>query len=177
MSDPLKEEGLKLFQQGSHDAALAKFQAALEAYTADNDQTGRAEMFNNIGVIHRIYRNWGEAIAAFSQAETIFKTIGDDNRLGQVWGNLGDLYAFQGEREKSAGYYSDSAEAFARAKDHGRQSQVLRALSLLRLRQRRFVEAMRLMEMSQSILPQPNLLQRFWRALLRFALGLFGGTA
>lgn len=177
MSDQLKEEGLKLFQQGSHDAALAKFQGALESYTVDNQPAGQAEMLNNIGVIHRIYRNWGEAIVAFSQAELIFKEMGDDNRLAQVWGNLGDLYAFQGEREKAAGYYSDSAEAFSRAKDPGRQSQVLRAMSLLRLRQRRFVEAMRLMAMSQSVLPQPNWLQRLWHGLLRFALRLFGGAS
>ena len=97
MSDTLKEEGLTLFRRGLQDEALAKFEAAAASYAAEGNDTGRGEMLNNIGVIQRVKRNYPAAIAALTQAQELFARIGDTNRQAQALGNLGDLYATQGE--------------------------------------------------------------------------------
>jgi tetratricopeptide (TPR) repeat protein len=175
MSDTLKEEGLNLFRRGMHDEALAKFEAAAASYAEDEDALGQGEMLNNIGVVQRVRQNWPAAEAAFHEALSKFEEAGDDNRRAQVLGNLGDLHAFQGEREEAAKHYSDGAELMAKTGDRQKQAQLLRALSLLRLRQRRVVEALFLMEESLSTRPRLNPFQRFFRFLLRLALKLAGG--
>lgn len=176
MSDELKEEGLGLFRRGQHDEALEKFEKAAASYAEAGEKAGRAEMLNNIGVIRRLQRQWDAAIAAFSEAEAIFAETGDENRRAQVLGNLGDLYASQGEGDRAARHYSDAAEIMAQSGDRQKQAELLRALSLLRLRQRRIMEAMMLMEQSLDVRPRINLLQRLFRTLIRFATRLMGGT-
>ena len=172
--DNLKAEGLHLFQRGLYDQALTKFEAAVHAYAADGDETGRAEMLNNLGVIYRLRGDRQAALAALSEAETIFSRVGDPNRQAQTLGNLGDLYAAGRNKQEAARCYSDAAALFAQVGDPLKQSQVLRALSLMRLRQGQWLEAMVRMEESLRVRPRISLPQRLFRALLRFALGLLG---
>ncbi len=176
MSDELKEEGLALFRRGQHEEALAKFEAAARSYAESENVAGEGEMFNNIGVLQRVLRNWDAAEKAFEQAIALFTTAGDEGRKGQALGNLGDLYAFRGQPEAAARYYSDGAEMLAKAGDHARQAQLLRALSLLRLRQRRIVESLGLMRLSLETRPALNPLQKLFLSLINFALRLAGGA-
>ena len=174
MSDELKREGLGLFRRGLHDEALEKFEEAAASYAEEGNKAERAEMLNNIGVIRRVQHRWEAATTAFTKAAAIFSEIGDENGRAQVLGNLGDLYARQGETEKAARHYSDAAELMAKSDDREKQAALLRALSLLRLRQRRLLEAMLLMEQSLNVRPRLNVLQRLFRGLIRFAMGLMG---
>lgn len=175
MSDQLKEEGLALFRQGKREEALTKFEEAAASYEASDNPIGRAEVLNNIGVIERVEGEWAASSSAFKAAEQIFATEGDRNRQAQVLGNLGDLHAYKGEQEVAAGYYSAGIELFAEDGDREKQAMLLRALSLLRLRQRRMVEAIYLMEQSLAVRPHLNVLQRLFLALVRFSMRLFGG--
>lgn len=176
MSDELKEEGLALFRRGQHEEALAKFEAAAASYAESDDFAGQGEMLNNIGVVQRVLRNWDASENAFNDAIALFTSAGDDGRKGQALGNLGDLYAFRGQPEAAARYYSDGAELLAQAGDRDKQAQLLRALSLLRLRQRRIVEALGLMRQSLEVRPSLNPLQKLFLSLINFAMRLAGGT-
>lgn len=170
----LKQEGLRLFQQGDHDAALETFTNAVAAYAAAGDETGQAEMYNNIGVIQRGRGRYDEALQAFHQAQNHCAAAGDVNRQAQILGNLGDLYSAQGERDTAAHSYSDAAALFAQTGDPAKQSQVLRALSLLRLRQGNWLEAMMRMEESLNVKPRRGLFGGIFLGMIRFALKLFG---
>lgn len=172
----LKEEGLALFNQGAYEDALGRFEAAAAAFEQAGEAAERAEMLNNIGVVHRFQRNWRGAAEALTQAERLFAEAGDKNRQGQTLGNLGDLHASQGEREQAARCYSDAAALFAETKDGEKQSMVLRALSLLRMRQRRFFEAISFMEQSIRVHPRPSLGQRLLRLLIGFMFRVQGGA-
>jgi hypothetical protein len=88
---------------------------------------------------------------------------------------MGDLYAGMGDKELAARYYSDAAELFAQCDDAQKQSQVLKALSLLRLRQGQWMAAMMHMETSLSVKPRRGLFGSLFLGMLRFALSLFGG--
>lgn len=175
MSDQLKDEGLALFRRGMHDEALSKFEAAAHSYGEAGNDIGRAEALNNIGVVQRVRRDWDAAEEALKEAIELLAKAGDDNRLGQALGNMGDFYAFHGQSEEAARYYSDGAELMAKTGDGERQSQLLRALSLLRLRQRRILEAIGLMEQSLEARPQLNVFQRLFLTLIRFMGRVMGG--
>ena len=99
MSDELKEAGLALFRQGQRQEAIARFEEAAASYAAAGDKTGEGEALNNIGVIRRLERDWPAAQEAFQRAQTLFAETGDQARQAQVTGNLGDLYAYQGQTE------------------------------------------------------------------------------
>lgn len=174
-ADVLKEEGLALFSKGEPIGALARFEEAAEAYGVAGDAAGKAEMYNNIGVIYRLRRDWPAALSALSQAEKGFAELNDAQRRAQVLGNLGDVYASSGERDRAARYYSDSAELFAAVGDGDKQAQVLRAYSLMRLRQRQWLEAMDLMAKSLDARPRKNLFQHLFHRAIRFALKLLMG--
>lgn len=174
MSEKLKDEGLALFRRGMHDEALSKFEAAAHAFAEEGDDLGRAEALNNIGVVQRVRKEWQAAEEALKEAVQLFAKLGDDNRHGQALGNLGDFYAFRGNSEEAAHFYSDGAELLARSGDRDKQAQLLRALSLLRLRQRRMTESIFLMQQSLEARPHLNPLQRVFLLLIRF-LGRFMG--
>jgi tetratricopeptide (TPR) repeat protein len=171
----LKEEGLALFNQGAYADALGRFEAAAVAYEGAGEAAERAEMLNNMGVVYRVQGNWQAAAEALTQAERAFAEAGDKNRQGQALGNQGDLYASRGEREQAARCYSDAAALFAETKDGEKQSMVLRALSLLRLRQRRIFEAISYMEQSGRVHPRPGLGQRLLGFLIRLMFRVQGG--
>ncbi|MCB8922481.1 MAG: tetratricopeptide repeat protein [Ardenticatenaceae bacterium] len=173
-ADVLKDEGLHLFQAGDYEGALVKFETAVSLYAADANEAGRAEMWNNMGVIHRLRGQRDAALAVLTQAADAFAQLGDDNRQAQALGNLGDLYAAAKDQTEAARCYSDAAALFAQDGDRDKQSQVLRALSLMRLRQGRFVQAMMHMEESLTVKPHAGFFGGIFRGMLRFVLKLMG---
>lgn len=174
--EQLKAEGMQQFRRGAHDQALATFEAAAAAFAAQNDELGQAEMLNNVGVIHRVRRNYAAAHAALGKAMALFAQRGDTQRQAAALGNIGDVFAAEGDRETAVRCYSDAAELFAGAGDRQKQGQMLRALSLLRLRQGQWLAAMRLMEESLSVRPRMGPGGWLFRSLLRFALRLLTGA-
>ncbi len=175
-AENLKEEGLRKFQRGDYDGALTTFETAVNAYATANNHTGQAEMYNNIGVIHRLRGQHETALQAFQSAQTHCEAAGDDNRRAQILGNLGDLYGAQGNRDQAARSYSDAAALFAQTGDRAKQSQVLRAISLMRLRQGQWLEAMMRMEESLTVNPHRGFFGSLFLGLIRFALRLFGAS-
>ncbi|MCL4262007.1 MAG: tetratricopeptide repeat protein [Anaerolineae bacterium] len=173
-TDQLKAQGLALFQEGKKNEALIVFETAVAAYTQEGNEDGRAEMLNNIGVIQRVKGNNQAAIAALSEAGEIFSQLGNTDKQAQTLANLADLYAFNKQQDQAARCYSEAAALFAQLNQRDKQSQVLRTYSLMRLKQGQWLEAMLRMEESLSIKPRPGPLRWFYRALLRFALGLMG---
>jgi len=168
-----KASGMTLFQQKNYPEALAAFTAAEAAFGAAGDEHGRAEMLNNIGVIHRLQRRYEAAMTAMRTAAELFAAAGDLPRQAMTLGNIGDLHAAQKNHDEAARAYSDASELFARAGVPSGQSQVLRALSLLRLRQGQFIAAMVHMEQSLRVKERRGPLQALFLRMLRFALGIF----
>jgi tetratricopeptide (TPR) repeat protein len=178
MTDELKQEGLMLFRQRLYDEALATFRTAAEAYVQAGDEGGRCEMLNNIGVTQRLQHHWDAALQTLQQAGDGFAGLGERVRQAQVMANAGDVYADQRDWERAVQHYSESAELFndaaTTADERWMHSQVLRALSLARLRQRRWLDALNIMQ--QSLDARPRLGPHGWlfRGLIRLALRLLG---
>jgi tetratricopeptide (TPR) repeat protein len=170
----IKEEGLTLFQQGDHKAALDRFMRAAALFQDTEDWGGWSEMHNNMGVVYRQQKNWKQAENALEQALDGFRQINDQNRVGQTLANLGDVFVGQRKRAEAAVTYEQAAALLADSGDGWRQSQVLRALSLHHLRQMHWFLAMSYMEQSLTANPDRGMSGWLFRTLLRFALGLAG---
>lgn len=170
----LKDQGIQLFQKGSYDQALAVFETAVTAYGREGDESGRAEALNNIGVIQRVKKNPQQAITALNEAGEIFSNLGDVDKQAQTSGNLADLYAMNGQQDEAARCYSQAAALFAEQGEREKQAQVLRAYSLMRLRQGQWLEALLRMEESLTVKPRIGPVRWLFRGALRFTLGLLG---
>ena len=130
----LKAEGLRLFQEGLYEEAVAKFRQAQEMFAGDGNEVEAAEMVNNLGVIYRLQGQWDEAIAALHQARVTFVRLGDRNREAQTLGNLGGLYAAKGQRDEAKECLRQAAGIFAELGDVQRQ---LTKLACIHCRDRR----------------------------------------
>lgn len=171
----LKEEGMRLFQQGKRREALAAFEQAAAGFAAQEDVGNQAEMLNNIGVVQRVQGEWQTAVTTLTQAADLFQQIGDATRQAQTLGNLGDLHAGQKNYTEAARQYSNAAAQFAQSNEKEKQAQVLRALSLMELRRGQWLAAIMRMEESLQARPRLSLPQRLFKGLLRFANRLLGG--
>jgi tetratricopeptide (TPR) repeat protein len=154
---------------------LARFEAAGQVYGELDDAAGQAEMLNNIGVLHRLEGNWPAAVTILKEAESLLDGIRDDGRRAQTLGNLGDVYAGQRDYKQAARCYSDAAQLFAGVGDRQKQADVLRAYSLMALRQRDGVTAMNLMAESLRVRPRRSLPQQLFFLLLRIVNKLMSG--
>lgn len=172
----LKDEGMRLFQQGKHSQALATFEQAAAAFAAQEDAGSQAEMLNNVGVILRVQGKLDTAATVLNQAASLFAQIGDSNRQAQTLGNLGDLYANQKNYTEAARFYSNAAAQFAQSSEKENQAQVLRALSLMELRRGHWLAAIMRMEESLQVRPRLSFPQQLFKWLLRFATRLLGGS-
>jgi len=171
----LKQVGLTHFRNGAYLEALASFEAAVRAYEAVDDIAGRAEMMNNIGVIHLKNRDFEAAVTALNEAQSAFESVGDTDRQAQTLGNLGDLFAAQKRYKDAAKSYSNAAQLFAQIGEGKKQADVLRAYSLMSMRQRDFIAAINLMAESLRVRPKRSLAQQLFYFLLRIVLRLMAG--
>ena len=107
----------------------------------------------------------------------LFKMTGKQQdkplELGMTLGNIGDLLAKQKKRNEAVAYYLSSAATLEAVGAKKEQSQVLRALGLLYIRQLKWWQAMDAMEKSLTIKPKLGPTDWLLRLMLRFALGVF----
>ncbi len=172
----MKEEGLRLFQEGLYPEAAAKFEQAQEMFIAEGDEVEAAEMLNNLGVIHRMQQEWEKAIASLEEARSTFAEIGDRSREAQTLGNLGGLYASQGERERAKECLRQAADIFGDLGDAQRQGETLLALGVQLWRMGDRQAGMATYEAGLKTLQKPTMGQKALRSLLNLRARLLGGA-
>ncbi len=170
----LKEEGLRLFQEGLYEEAVAKFRQAQEMFASQGDEVEAAEMANNLGVIHRVQGEWGKAIAVLDEAKATFARLGDRSREAQTLGNLGGLYASQGEREKAKESLRQAADIFAELGDAQRQGETLMALGVQFWKTGDRSGGLAAYETGLHVLQKPTASQKTLRGLLGMRAKLLG---
>ncbi len=171
----LKEEGLRLFQEGLYEEAAAEFEQAQETFTAEGNEVEAAEMVNNLGVIHRLHGRWDEAIVALDEARTAFARLGDRNREAQTLGNLGGLYASKGERDKARECLRQATDIFAELGDAQHQGETLLALGVQMWKAGDRSGGLAAYEVGLRTLQKPTASQKTVRGLLGLRTRLLGG--
>jgi tetratricopeptide (TPR) repeat protein len=167
----LKEEGLRLFQEGLYEEATAKFRQAQEMFATEGNEIEATEMVNNLGVVYRMQDKWNEAIEALEEARAAFVRLGDRNREAQTLGNLGGLYASKRERDKAKECLRQAADIFADLGDAQRQGETLVALAAQQLKTGERSEGMAAYLAGVQMLQKPTLRQKVMRSLYSRLLG------
>ncbi|TEU17294.1 MAG: tetratricopeptide repeat protein [Anaerolineales bacterium] len=178
MAEPqvLREEGLRYYRQGALDEAIACFVEAHSLYIEKGDQSGAAEVLNNLGVIYYQQERWSEATEALEKVHQAFIVMEDVDGQAQTSGNLGSLYGASGQLEKAAQHFKDALTLFHQLGDSQAESTTWRALSTVRLRQRRWLEAISAYDSSLTCLKRLSLGQRLLHLLLGLPLRLLSGA-
>src|SRR5688572_24032566 len=129
--EKLKEEGLRLFQDGAYAEAIENFNHAHRGFMDAGQNLDAAEMLNNIGVIYRIENQLPQAAEKLEAALKIFEESGDLSRAAQTLGNLAPLYNKQGATDKALATFTRAAEIFEELGDRSRRGEILMAKGVL----------------------------------------------
>ena len=168
----LREVGLRHYRQGALDEAIACFVEAHSLYIEKGNQHGAAEVLNDLGVIYYQQERWPEAVEALEEGHQAFIAMEDVDGQAQTLGNLGSLYRASGQLEKAAQHFKDALTLFHRLGDSQAESITWRALSSVRLDQRRWLAAILAYDSSLTCLKQLSLGQRLLHLLLGLPLRL-----
>jgi tetratricopeptide (TPR) repeat protein len=168
----LKEQGLKMFRFGEYEEAAESFEKARDLYKTIGDQTGEAEMLNNLGAVHTHEERWKEAREAFEKAAEIFVASGDEDGHAQTLGNLGTMYRYQGDSDTAVAYLKQAIELFHEAGDAPKEAATLGLISRIRLGQAKWLEALHFYDLSLACVQPPGVKQRILRRLTQVPFGL-----
>ena len=171
----LKEEGLRLFQEGLYEEATATFERARVMFADAGNEVEATEMVNNLGVIYRMQGQWDEAIAALEEARAAFVRLGDRAREAQTLGNLGGLYASQGDRDKAKECLRQAADIFANSGDTQLHGETLLALGVQLWKTGDRSGGLATYEAGLHTLQKPSVGQKALRGLLNLRTRLLSG--
>ncbi len=173
----LKEEGLRLFQEGLYEEAATKFGQAQEMFAAEGNEVEAAEMVNNLGVIYRLQGKWDEATTSLDEARAAFVRLGDRDREAQTLGNLGGLHANRDERAKAQECLRQAADIFAGLGDAQRQGEALLALGVQMWKAGDRNAGLTTYEAGLQTLRKPTASQKTLRGLLSLRTRLLKGSS
>jgi len=172
----IKQEGLRLFQEGLYPEAAERFEQARQMFESEGDVVEAAEMLNNLGIVYRMRREWAKAIDALEQAQSAFAQLSDRSREAQVLGNLGGLYASQGQREKARMSLREAAGIFADLGDEQREGETLLALGVQQWKAGDRQAGLATYQAGLKTLERPSAGQKALRGLLDLRSRLLGSS-
>jgi tetratricopeptide (TPR) repeat protein len=169
--ESLLAQGRAHYAQGQYQEALSCLHLAYDAQSAraasDPDAQGPiAEIANDIGVVYTVLERWQDAETWLNEAQQRFVRVADLDGEAQTLGNVGSMYRARGDWRQAAAYLQLSADRFHLVGDDDRRSASLRALSLVRLRQLRPLQAVAAYHDALACHPKPNLFVKLLRAIL-----------
>lgn len=103
----LKSRGISLHCLDRHEEGIQDVQNALALYKDLDDKPNIASLQQELGVIYEATGNAQAALAAFSKANTYWRSKNDYYRLADLLNNLGLLYHHQGEYEQAVATFDE----------------------------------------------------------------------
>ncbi len=101
------------FMNGTRDKALENFFKALDIAEKNNDKPGIAGAYANIGAVYKDQRaTVNKARGYFLQSLKLSEEIGDNNTIGAVTVNLGEIYFGLNEDDSAISYFYKSLKAY-----------------------------------------------------------------
>lgn len=170
----LHEQGVALFRQGKLEAALEKLKEALTA--AGGDAKHEAEIYNDIGVVHKQLGDYPAAYQALNEAMLRFTELEDKKGQAQAIGNRASVKEAEGEYEEAVETYKQSVTMLEEAGESEMAMYVWQAISKLRLKQKQYIAAIGAYEEGVENMPDRSLKKKFMRNLLRMPGNLLGGA-
>ena len=162
----LARQGKGAYQQGNYSQAAGIFNAAQTGYDIVGDQLMAAEMANNACVAYLQAGDPQSALQAVEDTAMVFASKGDIRRQAMALGNMAASLEALNRLGEAEAIYEQCIELLRPTKDDETRLLVIQALSALRLRQGRQLEALATMQAGMDELQHPNLKQRLLKQLL-----------
>ena len=158
----LLDAGKKAYQRGEYFEAAQAFSAASRICTSQGNPVLAAELANDGSVAFLMAGKPQEAFSLVDGTPEVFKTKGDQKRMGIALGNLGEaLHSYQ-----------QSAECLSETGDDQLRLYALQSLSALQLRMGMRLQAIATMQAGLEGIEKPNPQQALARRLLRIPFEL-----
>jgi len=171
----LHEAGVSLFKSGNPEGALQKLTEALQFAAANSRQ--QAEIYNDLGVVHRALENYDDAHDALDHAEDIFVELGDKKGQAQTLGNRAAILEAENLPEEAVETYKESAELFQELGESELAMYVWQAISRLRTKQKQYIAAIGAYEEGVANMPKNSLKRKILQQILKAPGALIGGGA
>jgi tetratricopeptide (TPR) repeat protein len=169
------EEGRLFYRQGKFGEALSYLYVAYERYSEDGDQSRTAEVANDMGVVCTVLQRWDEAGKWLNEAHDWFTKISDYSGEAQALGNLGSMFRARGDLKQAAANFQLAADRFHLVGDDQRRAATLRALTIVRLSQFRFFQALAAYDAALACESDPTFFQRLLRRIISAPLRMIRG--
>jgi len=115
ITELLYARGFSLESLGDLDGALAEYINGLEVAESLNNKKHVAMGLINLGAIYYLTEDFEKALIVFNEALFLSADIDDDELKGYVSGELGVLYSFLAQPQKSMSFYQKSYEHYQKA--------------------------------------------------------------
>ena len=172
ISQKLHKEGVDLFRSGKYEAALEKFEEALQNET---DPKHLAEIYNDKGVAHKELEDYPAAYAALNEAMVRFNELEDKKGQAQTLGNRASVYESEGLAEDAVETYKQSATMLEEIGEGEMAMYVWQAVSRLRMKQGQYVAAIGAYEEGVENMPKSSLKGKIMRQILKVPGSMLGG--
>lgn len=165
--DSLRQQAEASYKSKGYRAAAAGFMAASHAYQDAGQTELAAEMASNASVAYLQAGEVQEAYTAVAETPAVFQQSGDLERASLAFGNRANVLEAMGELEQAEADYRRALQGFEQLSDQPRIRETRQALSALRLRQARPMEALTEMQLGLEGQHQAGLRDRILRWILR----------
>lgn len=169
------DEGRLYYRQGEYERAISTLEAIYEQCKNEGLLRQMAEIANDLGVIHTVLNRWTEAEKRLNEAHALFTRLQDYSGEAQTLGNLGSMYRARGDLHQAAANLQLAADKFRLVGDDERRALTLKVLSVVRLRQLRFLQALAAYDAALACIPKPSIWVRFLRRLFALPFKLLPG--
>ncbi|MCB0209067.1 MAG: tetratricopeptide repeat protein [Anaerolineae bacterium] len=169
----LHEDGVTLFRRGQLEEAFQKLQEALQ--NADEDSRQKAEIYNDLGVIHTQREDYEAAYEALNEAMERFTDADDRKGQGQTLGNLAATLQAEGDLERAVESYKMAATYLEEAGENNMAMYVWQAISKIRMKQGQYIAAIGAYEEGIEKMPQNSFKRKIMRQILKAPNSLLGG--
>ncbi len=171
-SKKLQEQGVAQFRKGKFEAALQKFNEALQAAVDQPKQS--AEIYNDLGVTYRQLADYPAAHQALDEAMTRFSQLQDKKGQAQTLGNRASILEAEGRLEEAVETYKQSASMLEEAGESEMAMYVWQAVSRLRTKQGQYIAAIGAYEEGIENMPEGSLKRKVLQQILKLPGGMLG---
>ncbi|MFA5504762.1 MAG: CHAT domain-containing protein [Vulcanimicrobiota bacterium] len=151
-NDPV-EAGKLCLELGFREKAESYFQDALESVF---DEQGRAELFNQLGMLVGGRSELSKAREFYIQSLELARKVEDQKLVASVLNNLGENYHSSGSYSVAASHYLEALEHFQESNDRSGQAYALSNLGTLRFAQGDYSEAMDYLKKAHALTLDPE---------------------
>lgn len=173
-SKKLHEQGVALFRQEKYEAALQKLTEALQATDSQSQQA--AEIYNDLGVIHKQLDDFPAAYQALDQAMNLFTQLHNKKGQAQTLGNRASVYEAEGLTEEAVETYKQSAAMLEELGESDMAMYVWQAVSRIRTKQGQYIAAIGAYEEGIENMPKGSFKRKVLQQLLKLPGGMLGNA-